>query len=335
MKHTLKVTSILLLMFLFSQLIGLAVVNKYINAEESKPSGEITAETTSISAKENVTWNALPFSFERPQVEEGTSFIYLAIAIGIGTLLALLLIKFRSIMLWKVWFFLSVWLTMGIAFAAFIPQIYAAALALALAILKVFRSSFFFHNFTELFVYAGIAAIIVPIANLFSAFMLLIAISIYDIYAVWKSKHMVKLAQFQTGAGLFAGFAIPYRMVKGKTQLIKQGIVSRKTAKSSGIKSGSKSKTGTKNRKSKEGKTEQGKTAILGGGDIAFPMIFAGVVMKSVGLMWAAVIPIFVTISLAFLFWRAEKNKFYPAMPFLSAGCIVGFLAVIVMRLIF
>lgn len=327
MKHTVKITSILLLMFLFSQLIGLAVVNKYINAGESKPSGEITAETASISTKENVTWNALPFSFERPQIQEGTSFIYLAIAIGIGTLLALLLIKFRSIMLWKVWFFLSVWLTMGIAFAAFIPQIYAAALALVLAILKVFRSSFFFHNFTELFVYAGIAAIIVPIANLFSAFMLLIAISIYDIYAVWKSKHMVKMAKFQTGAGLFAGFSIPYRMVKGKTELIKQRIVSRKVSKSE--------KLNTKAKKTAKGaKSEKAKTAILGGGDIAFPMIFAGVVMKSVGLMWAALIPIFVTAALAFLFWKAEKNRFYPAMPFLSAGCIIGFLAVLGLRLI-
>jgi len=32
------------------------------------------------------------------------------------------------------------------------------------------------------------------------------------------------------------------------------------------------------------------------------------------------------TLALFSLFMYAKKNKFYPAMPFLTAGCFIGFL---------
>ncbi len=328
MKHTFKITLILLAMFLFSQLIGLAVVNKYVDFVQSSPSGDITAETFAPSEAENISWSQLPFDIDRPQVEEGWSFIYLAIAVAIGTLLALLLVRYKSVMLWKFWFFISVWLTMGIAFAAFVAPVYAAIVALVFALLKVFRRDVLIYNLTELFIYAGIAAIIVPIVNLFSAFLLLLAISVYDIYAVWKSKHMVTMAKFQTNAGLFAGFMFPY----GRDYGVDKGKVKEVGSKVKEMVSKAKDSGNSGKRNSKGNKD---RIAILGGGDIAFPLIFSGVVLKSIGLLWASVIPFFVTASLAFLFWRADKNRFYPAMPFLSIGCVIGFLAVILARLIF
>ncbi len=77
------------------------------------------------------------------------------------------------------------------------------------------------------------------------------------------------------------------------------------------------------------------KTAILGGGDIGFPLIFAGVVMKDlmlvnpelIGFLKVLIIPVFVSIALLLLFLKSKKDKFYPAMPFIFAGCIVGFIA--------
>ena len=72
-------------------------------------------------------------------------------------------------------------------------------------------------------------------------------------------------------------------------------------------------------------KVTEVKTAILGGGDIGFPLLFAGVVMKTVGFTKVLIIPVVVSISLFILLYFAEKNKFYPAMPFLSAGCFLGY----------
>jgi len=64
--------------------------------------------------------------------------------------------------------------------------------------------------------------------------------------------------------------------------------------------------------------------AILGGGDIGLPLLFAGVVMKSYGFN-ALIISFFAALSLLYLFWVADKKKFYPAMPFITAGCFLGY----------
>jgi hypothetical protein len=76
------------------------------------------------------------------------------------------------------------------------------------------------------------------------------------------------------------------------------------------------------------------KNAILGGGDIAFPLLFTGAVMESLmvkGLTQAAaltqslIITATTTIAVALLFIFAKKDKFYPAMPIISAGCFIGY----------
>ena len=43
------------------------------------------------------------------------------------------------------------------------------------------------------------------------ASILLVLISIYDMIAVWKSKHMITLAKFQLDTKSFAGLAMNYR----------------------------------------------------------------------------------------------------------------------------
>jgi len=75
------------------------------------------------------------------------------------------------------------------------------------------------------------------------------------------------------------------------------------------------------------------KTAILGGGDIGFPLIFAGVILKGLVLtnpLWVSflkivIVTLFTSLALLWLLVKSEKNKFYPAMPFLTAGCLAGY----------
>jgi presenilin-like A22 family membrane protease len=294
MKHTLKVTLILVAVFFLSQIIGLAITNQYIDHQTTSETG-------------NVTWAPLPYDFTRPEVEGGSAFITIIAAILIGTLLVLVLIKFRKVNWWRIWFLLAVIVTLSFAFSAFLNQWIALILAITLGVLKIFRPSIIVQNLTELFIYGGLAAIFVPILNLFWVFMLLIAISIYDMIAVWQSKHMIKLAKFQTKSKVFAGLLLPYKrpqklpkLPKGRYKLKKVNI----------------------------------KTAILGGGDVGFPLIFAGVVMKDlmlvnpelIGFLKVLIIPVFVSIALLMLFLKSKKDKFYPAMPFISIGCIIGFL---------
>ena len=49
--------------------------------------------------------------------------------------------------------------------------------------------------------------------------------------------------------------------------------------------------------------------AILGGGDIVFPLILAGVVMSVLGLIQAAIVSVFAALSLLLLFVFAKKDN--------------------------
>tara|TARA_Y100000310_G_scaffold344762_1_gene459317 strand:- start:565 stop:1368 length:804 start_codon:yes stop_codon:yes gene_type:complete len=68
--------------------------------------------------------------------------------------------------------------------------------------------------------------------------------------------------------------------------------------------------------------------AILGGGDIGFPLIFSAVVMVQLGFNftnWQSyIIPVCAGLMLLALFLKGEKKKFYPAMPYISLGCFLG-----------
>jgi len=301
MKHTLKITLLLALIFFIAQVIGLAVTNKYISVKE------YVDPATQVVTKE-IVFEDLPYNLERPEIEASTSYIWISAAVIIGTLLLLLIIKFRKVNLWKLWFFFAVFFTMSIAFAPFIGQTLAAILAFVLALIKIYKPTTVLNNLTEIFIYGGLAAIFVPVINLFAAFMLLFLISVYDIIAVRHTKHMVKLAEFQAKSNVFAGLLVPYG--KEKVAAGRKGIV-------------------------KDG--EKGRIAVLGGGDIGFPLIFAGVVMKDlllnnpeiIAFLKTLVIPVFVTVALLYLLLKGQKDKFYPAMPYLTVGCIVGYFVVL------
>jgi len=67
--------------------------------------------------------------------------------------------------------------------------------------------------------------------------------------------------------------------------------------------------------------------AILGGGDVIFPIITAGVMLQTFGFLAALFVIIGALLGLSYLFFLAEKKKFYPAMPFITIGIFLGILA--------
>jgi hypothetical protein len=46
---------------------------------------------------------------------------------------------------------------------------------------------------------------------------------------------------------------------------------------------------------------------------------------KEIALLQAMIVSLFAGITLLILLIKGEKNKFYPAMPFISAGCFIGY----------
>ena len=310
-----RVTVLMLALFFMAQVVGLLIVNQYIDHQQLKEG--------------RVSFVDLPYGIERPQVGSTASVIYMLAAIFLGTLILLIFIKFQMGNIWKIWFAFSMIVVLTVSFSPFIkieiPYNYyiASALALLLVAWRLFRPNFYIHNITEVFIYGGLAAIFVSWLNVTAAVVLLIAISIYDMYAVWKSKHMITMARFTAKEKVFAGMLVQYHDKKEKA------------AKGTAAKADYRLSSNIKNK-------GEVKHAILGGGDIGFPLIFAGVVMKELmlkhavllGFIETLIIVVCTTLALAYLFWKGDKGKFYPAMPYLSAGCFIGGLIVLGIELI-
>jgi presenilin-like A22 family membrane protease len=303
MKHNIKITIILILMFFITQLIGLFVITAYNN-------GLI-----------------LPYGMEPPaEIKDNFSILNILFAFVIAVSLFFILTKLKAETFIRIWFFAVISMALGItinvilslslnnfqsfsAYFAFIALIFA----IPLAYIKIFKRNIIIHNVTELLIYPGIAAVFVPIINVFGIIILLLIISLYDIWAVWHTEFMQKMAKYQIeNLRFFTGFFVPYAGKKEKLK-IKQ-LKEKYTNKGENF----------LNNQFKKAKIKVN-LAILGGGDVIFPIITAGIFYKTYhSFIPALIISVFATFALLFLFIMAKKKKFYPAMPFLTIGIYLG-----------
>ena len=318
MKHNIKITIILIAMFFITQLIGLAVVYMY---------NPVVQQVVVNGTIQNVTINPLPYGMEPPQIDKQASFFSIVIAFTMAILFIFLLTKLKAAMFIRIWFFVVVVIVLGITFNAplskfihysiysdttgiqiKISSLISLVLALPLAIYKIFKRNLIVHNLTELLIYPGIAVVFIPLLSIWTVILLLLLISVYDMWAVWHSGFMQKMAKFQMNElKLFAGFFIPY-LSKKQRELVKQAKADMKMKK----------------KKSKKMKPMKVNLAILGGGDVVFPIITSGIIFRAWGLLPALIVIVCATLALSGLFILAKKGKFYPAMPFITAGLLIG-----------
>jgi len=302
MKHPVTVTSMLIVLFLAAQIIGLSLLSLNITAVTEIDGSRVVEHATTALG-------------DRPAIGGAMSLLYLVIGVAIGTSLVLLMIKYRFFGVWKAWFLLAIWISLTVALGVVLPTILAAMIGLLCALWKVYRPNPIIHNLVEVFMYAGLAVMLVPLFSIGWAILMLLIISIYDVVAVWQSKHMVVMAEAQTKSNLFAGLYIPKRssdQLREPSHPQASAVLADKNYETKGSRSSS---------------------AILGGGDIAFPLLFSGVVMDwliisgsdtIVALYATMIVSVSATLALALLFAFAKKDRYYPAMPFLSAGCLLG-----------
>jgi presenilin-like A22 family membrane protease len=309
MKHKLHITLILISMFLLTQFIGLFIVNTY------GPTSQTIINPATGESEIVLSEGSLPFGLQATE-EEQPGFLSFVIAFALAFVIIFTLMKYKWKIVIRLWFFFVVALALGISLNAFLKyttltnvSIVALTIAIPLSFIKIFHPNVYIHNLTELLIYPGIAAVFVPILTPISAIGLLILISIYDAWAVWKSGIMQKMAKFQMEElRIFGGFLIPSTSEKVKKQIAK-------------IKQKYKNKKIPTKIKKKKFKVN---LAILGGGDVIFPIITAGVFMRAFGITPALFTIAGALAGLTFLFFITKKGKAYPAMPYISAGIFLG-----------
>ena len=313
MKHNITTTLILLGMFILTQLLGLYIINSYL------PHTEVIINSTTQLPQNITITPEIPYGMQPPEVRPQLSLGSFLLSFAFAAFLIILLMKIKKPIFLRIWFFIVVVIALGISFNSFLMNInYAKYIALTFGIIfayyKVFKRDIFIHNLTEILIYPGIAVIFVFLLDIYTTIFLLLAISVYDIYAVWYAGFMQKMAKYQMNeVKVFGGFFIPYIRKEDRQKIKQLKLLERKGKKLKG----------------KGIKVELG---ILGGGDVIFPLIFSGVLLRAMGLIPALIMVVFSTVSLLILFIIAKRGKFYPAMPFLTIGCLFGLLLIQILK---
>jgi len=290
-------------MFIITQFIGLGMIHIYNSSQEVEVLNQTTGQLENITITPQI-----PYGLQPPEIEAASALWSISISMVIAILLVLLLMTIKANLFLRLWFFVVATIAIaisinGIFIITKLPLQYQAIIALIIALplafFKVFKQNLIIHNLTELIIYPGIAAILVPIFSIWTVIIFLILISVYDIYAVWHAKFMQKMAKFQINElKVFSGFFVPYIRPEDRRFLNKKG----------------------------KGKKIKVSLAILGGGDIALPILAAGVVLLSQGFLAAITVSLFATLALLYLFLFSKKGKYYPAMPFITTGIFIGML---------
>ncbi|MDI6883264.1 MAG: presenilin family intramembrane aspartyl protease [Patescibacteria group bacterium] len=240
--------------------------------------------------------------FEVRKISPPSISIWQFIVYFILATLALLLIiyffksKKRKGIFFKIIFFLAIGFGNLFFFGLWLSDILSIILAAFIIIALFKKPSLIVHNFTLIFAVAGVGAGLGLGFKPEMVILLLLIFSFYDYIAVYKTKHMVKMAEEMIKDKAIIGFVVPQRISDFKAQLkeIKPG----------------------------------GKFLILGAGDIVFPLILViSLIPQGVGK--SLIVALFSLIGLftGFLFFIFQKRRQpMPALPPIAISSIIGYL---------
>lgn len=232
-----------------------------------------------------------------PQISFWNFFIYFLLT----TLLFLLIIRFLKFkkgkrIIFKIIFVLAVFWGGLIFLEVWLPNLVSLIILFILILWWLKNPLVLNQNILMILGMVGVGSILGLAFQPLIVVAFLIIFSIYDFIAVYKTKHMIKIAEEMIENRVILGLVIPSRIFDFQENLEK-------------IKPG-------------------GDFLILGGGDIVFPLILCVSLVPS-GILNTLVVAIFVLIGLFFSFYIFINQKIrrpIPALPPIALFSIIGFL---------
>lgn len=219
-------------------------------------------------------------------------------------LILLLLRKKQAIIgfVFKIFLILVIISGSQIVFSSFIASPQYLFLSFGLLIAYLFYRNVLIHNIAIIVGIAGISAIVgLSITPKFGVF-LLVLLSFYDIIAVYKTKHMIKMAKSMIQSGAIFGFVVPSKF---------EGFIS--TREDARAKIGS-------------------DFMILGSGDIGLPLIMICSLVR-ISMDTAILTAVFSLIGLLFthlIFVNQKERKPMAALPPIATMTIIGYLITLI-----
>lgn len=185
---------------------------------------------TGLFIKEDAKNNEIIQNLQLVEESETTALayvFYLFFYVLVGALFMYLMVKFCKIDLFFVFLeFAVISISSSVVFYAFIKpllvqtefsMIIAIALGFAFGLLKVAFSVF--RNITAVIATAGAGAIFAFSLNFYASLLFLVLLSIYDYIAVFKTKHMVEIAEVLSKKQMSFLISSSQRTTKGEIKL--------------------------------------------------------------------------------------------------------------------
>ena len=231
---------------------------------------------------------------ELPSFSAGTIFLYVIF----GTIFILILTKlsrrFKGVS-YRVIFAIVIFGGLNIFFSTFLAPAVALFLAFALTVYRMARPTIINHNLAIILSVAGIGGTLGLSLTPLGVIILLVILSVYDFIAVYKTKHMVRLAKEMIESQAILGFIIPEHWVGHREHISKaqpgQGFM------------------------------------FLGGGDVVIPTLFAVSVLPS-GVLVSIIVVGFALLGLLadhYFFTHQAMRRAIPALPLIAGFSIVGY----------
>jgi len=219
----------------------------------------------------------------------------------IATLIILLIIYIPKIKkyqakIYKFFFIFSSLFGALTVLSVFLPDIFSIPLIVLLFILWLKLRNVLIHDILIILALAGLGYFFGLAIEPKTVILLLLVLSFYDFIAVYKTKHMLKMASSMLKSGAIMGIIIPQKLKDF-------------TAGTNQIRPG-------------------GKFMVLGGGDIIFPLIFS-VSMLDKGFFPALIVAIFSMLGLTaslIIFMLQKEKKPIPALPPIALFSIIGYI---------
>lgn len=234
----------------------------------------------------------------RPGQLRDFNFLDLVILVVIAALFIVFAKKLKRAMPWFFRVFLALVIFVGTqaVLVIWLPSIVSVLVAVLLLIIFLFHNNVFWQDLIMILTFAGIGAILGLSLTPQAVVLILVVLSFYDIIAVYKTKHMVKLAEAMIQSRAIFGFVVPGSL------------------------------GGVKERMAHVVPGEQ--FAILGSGDVILPLLLSASLAR-VSLRSSIIVVIFSLIGLFLMhliFTNQKIRRPMAALPPIATLAIIGYL---------
>ena len=227
------------------------------------------------------------------------SFAFALLFLAIIFLLSKKSEKTKKVLM-KTLFLMTTGLGSLISFSTFLGD-FSVIVVLLIVFFWLKSPSVFLQNLLVVTGIAGAGSIIGLKMEPYTVISVLVLFSIYDYIAVYKTKHMVKMAKGMIEGGAIVGIVIPRKMLDFQAPI-------------------------------KDIKPGGERFFVLGGGDLTFPLILCCSVLPW-GIAYSLITVLFSLVGFfftLFIFSNQKERKAVPALPPIALFSILGFLVALI-----